>query len=364
MSTWSMSTLAMSTLARALLREIGPLYLAGLATLLVLLLTNFLLTVLADALARGAPVGLVARWLLYKLPAAASAGITLALLFAALLALARMAADRELRAALTLGLSPLTLLRPLLATGAMVALLAAANAELLVPWAEGRAAEVQREILLTSPSVLLQEGVFFTDARGRSLFLERLRPGGVAEGVVIIAPSGLSGPSELIEAESGRLDPGAGVWELTNVRLQVLDAGRPSLAMRADRAEVPVRGLAAASVTRSDLITLPLPELLQRLRQDRADPSAWTALHRKAAEPAAAIAFAVFALAVALAGVRRGTPVGMVSVLTLTFLYYATWSVTKLLGAQGTIPAWLAGWSPVLLYLAAGAALLAWVQRR
>ncbi len=354
----------MNTFGRALLREIAPLYLAGLAVLLVLLLTNFLLGVLADALARGAPIGLVAGWLLHKLPAAASAGLTLALLFASLLALSRMAADRELRAALTLGVSPTALLRPLLTVGTLVALLAAANAELLVPWAERRAGEIEREIVMTSPQTLLQEGAFFTDALGRALFVERLGPDGAAEGVTIVTPEGLSGPRELIEAESGRLDAEAGTWELTNVRLQVLDAGRPSLSMRADRATVPVRNLATAQAARSELRSLPLPELLARLRQDRVDPSAWTALHRKAAEPAAAIAFAVFALAVALAGVRRDTPVGMVSVLVLTFLYYATWSVANLLGGQGTVPAWAAGWAPVALYFAAGVGLLAWVRRR
>lgn len=354
----------MKRFSRAVLAEIGPLYLAGLAVLLLLLLTSFLLDVLADALSRGAPVGLVARYLLYKVPAAASAGLTLALLFASLLALARMAGDRELRAALALGLSPSALLRPLLIAGMAVAALAAFDNEVIVPWAERQALEVQKQILLEAPSTLLQEGAFFTDARGRSLFLGELGPGGVARDVVILSPGGLAGPREVIEAERGRLDEEAGAWRLERLRVRVLDAGRPSLDMRAETGSVPVRDLAAAATGQADLVTLPLPELLARLRSERADPAAWTALHRKAAEPLAAIAFAVFALAVGLAGVRRDAPLGMVSVLLLTFVYYATWSVAKLLGAQGAIPAWTAGWAPVAIYLAAGTGLLAAVWRR
>src|SRR5690625_7222883 len=69
---------------RYLLAEILPLYFAGLALLLLLLLGGFLLELLADALSRGVPAGLIARYLLYKLPAAAIYGIPLALLFAAL----------------------------------------------------------------------------------------------------------------------------------------------------------------------------------------------------------------------------------------------------------------------------------------
>jgi lipopolysaccharide export system permease protein len=55
---------------------------------------------------------------------------------------------------------------------------------------------------------------------------------------------------------------------------------------------------------------------------------------------------------------------GLVAVFVLTFVYYATWSVAKLLGAQGTIPAWVAGWAPVALYAVAGTALLLRAARR
>lgn len=354
----------MSRFGRSLLREIAPLYAAGLAVLLLLLLVSFLLGVLADALARGAPAGLVARYLLFKLPGAASAGLTLALLFAALLALARMAGDRELRAALSLGLTPAAMLRPLLVAGGLVTLLAAFNNELLVPWAEAQALETQKELLLQAPEAWLQEGAFFTDARGRSLFLERLGSGGVAQGVVILTPGGVSGPREVIEAGRGRLDDEGGVWRLEDISLRILDGGRPSLDMRADTGVVPVRELTAASTGRPDLVTLPLPDLLERIVGERTDPAVWTALHRKVAEPLAAVAFAVFALAVGLWGVRRDAQLGMVAVLLLTFLYYATWSVAKLLGAQGTIPAWTAGWMPVGIYALAGGALLTAAWRR
>jgi lipopolysaccharide export system permease protein len=135
--------------------------------------------------------------------------------------------------------------------------------------------------------------------------------------------------------------------------------------VRAESALLPVRGLTAGVVGNVDLVTLPLPELLRRVREGGRDIAAeMTALHRKAAEPAAALAFALFAAAVAFAGVRRSAPLGLVSVFVLTFVYYATWSVAKLLGAQGTVPAALAGWAPVALYAVAGAGLLVRAVRR
>lgn len=353
----------MTRFGRYLLREVAVLYVAGLAIVTLLLLTNFLLGVLAEVLARGVPPGLVARFLLLKLPAAAGTGLPLALLFAALLGLTRLSRDREVRAALLLGLSPAAFLRPLLWAGAAVAILAVANNELVVPRAERAALEVEKDILLRSPETLLEEGRFFTDALGRSLFVERLERGGRVEGLTVLTPGGRSGPGEVIEAEQGVLDEEAGVWRLRDIRLRVLNDARLSLSMRAAEAELPVRGLAAGVRPSSDLVRLPLPELLDRIRGG-GTAAAWTALHRKAAEPAAALAFAVFALAVTLASLRRETPLGLVSVLLLTFLYYATWSVAKLLGAQGTVPAWAAGWAPVALYLAVGWAVLAAVWRR
>ena len=356
----------MTRFSRYLLREIAPLYGAGLLVLLLLLLGNFLLGVLADVLARGVPLALVARFLLYKMPAAASAGIPLALLFAALLGLTRFIQDREIRASLALGLGPERFAVPLLGMGAMVALLTFANNELVVPWAEERALEIQKDLLLQSPETFVQEGTFFTDGQGRRIFIGALRPGGIFRDVTVIVPGGSAGPKEIIRAAEGKADEDAGVWHLRDVRFLRLRDGVPVLDATADAGELPVRGLAAGATGRTDLIHVPLVQLWERIQDDprRANPAEWTALHRKFAEPLAAVAFATFALAIALFTFRRQTPLGFVSVMLLTFLYYATWSVAKLLGAQGTIPAWFAGWLPFALYLGAGGAILLLSWRR
>lgn len=358
----------MSRFARYLVAEVLPLYAAGLAVLLMLLLGSFLLGALADILARGVPPDLVASFLLLKLPLAASSGIPLALLFAALLGFTRLAQDGEIKAALLLGLGPRRFVVPVLVLGAVVSAVAFLNDELLVPWAEARAREVQKDILLLSPSTFVAAGSFFTDGLGRSIYIGSLEPGGRFGNAVVIDPgrgSGAGGPAEISTAERGTLDADGGIWTLEDVRFVRFRQSRPVMDARADSMLLPVRELAAEGVGSQDLTTLPLPQLLARLRDEGGARSAeWTALHRTFAEPAAAIAFAIFALAVGLFSFRYQTPLGLVAVLFLTFLYYATWSVSKLLGAQGAIPAWLAGWTPVGLYAVAGAVLLAISWRR
>jgi lipopolysaccharide export system permease protein len=319
-------------LARSLIGEITPLYVASLAVLLLLLLVNVVFAVLAEALSRDVPISLVARFVLYKLPVVGAQALTLALLFATLITLGRWIGDRELKSALTLGVTPAALLRPLLALGAAVAFMSVVNNEVLVPWAETQAMEVQKDILLESPRSLLQEDRFFKDGRGRSIFLDAIGENGAVDGVVMIVPGGPQGPRQLVEAGRGRLNEARGTWELSDVRFRTFTGGRPTLDMQAEQATVPVQGLSAVSVGRTDL---------------------------KAAEPLAALAFVAFALGLALNTVRSRLLVGVPLVLMLTFVYYAVWSVMKLLGAQGAAPAWLAAWTPVTLYTLAATVLLA-----
>lgn len=356
----------MTRWGRYLVRETLPLLAAGLVSLVLLLLLYFLLDVLADVLARGAPVALVARYLLFKLPSAIGPGLPLALLFAALLTLTRLGQDGEIKAALLTGVGPRRFVMPVLGLGLAVSALALLNNELVVPWSEQRAAEVERDILLISPETIVQQGSFFEDALGRSIFIGEVTPSGEFRDVTVITPGSSSGPRELLEAELGQPVAEEGVWRLTGIAFRVLRDARLTLDFRADSATLPVRGLTARTSAAADLAYLPLSELLARLRLDpgTAKPAEWTALHRKLAEPLAATAFALFAAAVGLFTFRRGAQLGFVTVLLLTFVYYATWSVSKLLGAQGTLPAYVAGWLPVALYLAAAGGLLALIWRR
>ncbi|HEX7022692.1 MAG TPA: LptF/LptG family permease [Trueperaceae bacterium] len=349
-----------------LVREIFPLYVAGLSALILLLLAAFLLEVAAEILARGTSPALVAQFLFFKLPEAAGYGIPLALLFASLLGLTRLGQDGEIKAGLLLGFSPRQFAIPIVLLGLIVTGLSFVNNELVIPWSSQHALEVQKDILIQRPEAFLEEGEFFTDALGRQVFVRELQPGGVARGITVIQSGGSAGADEVIQAKRGILDQQAGLWRLEDVRFLKYRDNQVVLDMRAARLLLPVRGLSAGSSEPLDLTRLPFGELWRRIRGSPGGNMAaeWTALNRKFAEPAAATAFALFALAVALYTFRSNQNLGFVSVLFLTFLYYATWSVSKLLGAQGTIPAWLAGWSPVALYAVAGAVLLTLSWRR
>jgi lipopolysaccharide export system permease protein len=350
-----------------IMREVLPLYGAGLIAFMLLLLGYFLLNILAEILARGVPPGLVAQFLLYSLPAAAGPAIPLALLFATLLGLTRLTQDSEVKAALLLGVGPGRFLAPMLLLGLLIAAVGFINNNLIIPWSQGRALQIQKDILLQSPEAFLETGSFFQDpALGRSIYIEKLNPGGGFENITVIQSGGTSGPKEIITAETGTPDDENGVWTLENVRFTTYRDNRLVLDVRASPVNLPVRQLSFSDSSQQVLRHLPLQELIARIRMSslggaRAE---WTALHQKISEPIAAIAFAIFSLAIALVSFRRAAGLGLVAVLFLTFIYYATWTLADVVGRNGLVPGWFAGWMAVALYAVVGGALLVYSWRR
>jgi lipopolysaccharide export system permease protein len=161
-----------------LIREILPLYVAGLIALMLLLLGYFLIQgVLAEAISRGVGPGLVARFLLFSIPSAAAMGLPLALLFAALLGVTRLSQDSEIKAAILLGISPRQFLTPMLVLGLGVAAVSFINNELVAPWSYDRAQEALSDILVRVPRSSSKEGSFLPTRSGGASTSAGLGPG-------------------------------------------------------------------------------------------------------------------------------------------------------------------------------------------
>lgn len=94
---------------------------------------------------------------------------------------------------------------------------------------------------------------------------------------------------------------------------------------------------------------------VQRLRQMgvRAGLEA-TTYYRRFAEPLAAPVFALFAVGLAFYLLGGSRSLGLVGVAVLTFFYYATWSVGRIMGEQNALDPFLAAFGPNLLYGALG----------
>lgn len=366
---------ALTLFERYVLGEIVPPLLGALAVVIVLLILAALQDVIAPLLAKGASPLLVARLLALNIPEAVARALPIALMFAALLGLSRLAADSEIKAALAGGVAVTRLLRPVLGLALGVTALSFAIGEGLMPRAQVEVQKVQRQIVFDNPRVI---GLGQTDAQGRTLVLTdalnraisvgEVGPGGELRDLRIVTMQTAQAPREVITARSGRLSPGSNVLELeSGVRVTYQNA-RPVTVLSFARGTLPVQDVqtsldpGAASSGQVQPIYLPLRELLARTAvyraQNVASPADFMALHRKFAEPLAALALAFFAVSLAVYTFRSGLNLGLTWAILLAFVYYATWSVFKVLGEQAALPAAVAAYAPDLLALLAGGALL------
>ncbi|PYE53606.1 LptF/LptG family permease [Deinococcus yavapaiensis] len=363
----------MTRVTRYVLAEILPLLAGGTVAVILFFLLGALYDVLAPLIAKGAAPLLVAQLAAYAVPLGLSTGLPLGLLFAVLLGLSRLASDSELKGLSAGGFSATRLLWPLLGLALLVAVLSFLNGETLVPRAAVQAQQTGREILLDNPRVLGldQAKTVLRDALGRAYSFDRVLDDGRFEGVRIVQTEEGGPPKEVFTAARGRVDLKTGTLRLEDGQRVTYQGAQPIMIMTFSSVDLPVQDLQAnLQVGNSSLapVNLSLAELRTRITEVKKNGGVAyleaTALQRKFAQPLAALAFAFFGVALALFSFRSGTSVGFVWVVLLTFAYYATSSVFRVMGEQGALDPALAAWAPNLLYLAAGGGLLIAAHRR
>ncbi|MFK7604325.1 LptF/LptG family permease [Deinococcus sp. SM5_A1] len=367
----------MKLFERYVLSEILPLLLGALSAVIVLLVLAALQEVIAPLLAKGANPVLVARVLALNVPEAAARALPIALMFATLLGLSRLSADSELKGALAAGIPATRLLWPVLALGLGVTVLAFALGEGLVPRAKVQERKVKQEIVFDNPRVIGLDGVgadgqsiVLRDALNRAISVGKIGPGGVLEDLRIVTMQGGLPPREVITARSGRLTPGSNVLELRDGQRVTYQDARPVTVLTFKTGSLPVQDVQAdldAGGGELKPIYTPLRELWAKTnlyrQQNIRSPADFTALHRKFAEPLAALALAFFAVSLAVFTFRSGRDLGLVWALLLTFAYYATWSVFRVMGENGAVSGVVAAYAPDLIAVVAGGVLL-WLTGR
>ncbi len=363
---------------RYVLAEILPTLVGALAAVIVLVLLSLLEAAIAPLLAKGANPLLVARLVALNVPEAVATALPIALMFATLLALSRLAADSEIKAALAGGVPASRLFRPVLLLAAGVTVLSFALSEVFVTRAKVRVQAVQREIVLDNPRVIgLGEtgpsgsGLVLRDALGRAISVGRALPGGELRDLRIVTMQSGLPPREVITARRGRLLPGSNVLELEDGRRETFQDARPVTVLTFARGTLPVQDVQASFEGGSaalDPIYLPISQLIERTSTYREQsvraPKDFTALHRRFAEPLAALALAFFAVSLAVYTFRSGLNMGLVWALLLSFAYYATWSVFRVMGENGALPPSVAAYAPDLIAVLAGLVLLWRAGRR
>ncbi len=353
-----------------LINEILPWLLSGLTAIAVVLIVSAMFAQAGEILSKGANPLLVLQFMAFNIPDMMSRALPLAMLFAVLMGLSRLTQDSELKAAIVSGVPPTRLVFPVLGMGVVVALLAFINAETIKPRAFTEAQRVFKDIVLSNPKIVIAEGQFFKDSQNQVIYVA---PGGLSKNgnlTNITVLQGQSGqvPSTVTRAPTGSILKEEGAILLENGTRTTYKSGeaRPVTVIRFDRAVIPIRQLRQGSGLSADAMQLSVFDLLGRINAYRAQGfvpnNELTALHRKFAEPFAAIAFAFFGIGISLWALRSNQNFGFTGAAFFTFLYYATSTVFRVMGENSALMPFLAAWMPNFLYAGAGAVFL-WLAR-
>lgn len=367
---------------RYVLEEISSPLIGALVIVVLLLLLGGLQEVIAPLLSKGANPALVARLLALFVPEGLARALPIALMFATLLGLSRLSADSEIKAALAGGVAINRLMRPVMVLAVGVTILSFLIGEGLRPQANSEALKVQQEIIFDNPRVIglgeqneKGESLVLRDMLGRAISVGEVKQGGELRDLRIVTMQNSQPPREVITAESGRLKPGSNILELFNGQRVTYQYAKPITVLTFKTGTLPVQDVQASFDNENNggsgqlhPIFLPLPELWERTQAYREQkikaPIDFTALHRKFAEPLAALALAFFAVSLAVFGFRSGANVGFTWAILLAFAYYATWSVFRVMGEQGALSPVIAAYAPDLIAVVAGLTLIWQANRR
>lgn len=338
----------MKTLDRYLLREALALFGGGLLVIVLLFLAGAVYEVLAPLVAKGADPYTLLLYLLYRTPEAVVRGAPVAYLFALLFLLSRMAEDSELKALLALGVRRERVLLPFLLLGTLLALLAFALGESLVPKALAQGQDLLRRQVLERPRALLSPGTTFQDARGRVVYVGEVAGERIGKLRVLSR-------EEVLLAERGSFV--GGVLRVEEGLRITYEGDRPRTLTRFQRGELVLKDL-TFEPWQNPANRMTLPELRREVERLKAmgvkAGLEATTYYRRFAEPAASLVFALFAVGLAFYLLGGSRSLGLVGVAVLTFFYYATWSVGRIMGEQNALDPLLAAWGPNLVYGALG----------
>jgi lipopolysaccharide export system permease protein len=167
-------TSPLTILDRYLLKEfLGPFCLAVMG-FTIIGIVDILFSIVDLTILSGIHPGVTIRLLFYKLPAVFILFFPMAVLFAIMLLLIRMAKDNEITVLRASGIHLLRMAIPLIMIGTIVSVLAFSVNDSVVPWANHRSEQlIQREIERRPPPNIV-DNVVFKDTQNRFFYIKKM----------------------------------------------------------------------------------------------------------------------------------------------------------------------------------------------
>jgi lipopolysaccharide export system permease protein len=356
----------MRLIDRYILREVGGVFLFGVAVFTTLLLVNHLFFLARLAAETSIPLRTNLELLVLRVPYLAAYSLPMSMLLATLLAVGRLSDRNELIAMRTSGWSLGRIAAPVLLAGVAVTGLSLGLSEYVVPRSETRYREALAEAV-RAPARRIQEHVLFRERISgvESVFYARrmdTQDGRMTDVAILQFQRGR--PVRLIEARAAVYDEQG--WVLRDGTLYLLGSGAGLRTafdeLRVQLARAP-RQLAAMRRDPSEMTIGELRQQIAALAAAGENVLRYAvSLQLKMALPASSVIFALLAVPLGLRPHRSGRSTGLGLTVLVLLAYYLLMTVTVTLGERGQLAPLPAAWLPNLLVGAVGGYLL-WTAR-
>ncbi len=380
----------LDTLDRYFLRELLSPFLFGVTLFTFFLFLDRIYQLTDLVITKGVPFPLVLQLLVYMFPAFLTNTLPMALLVAVLLAGGRLSADLEIVACKAAGLSLVRLVRPVLLAALVVTFASGALALVVAPRTSKEFQLQLFRILQARASSGLKERVFNTTFGDIVIYVEEVSASQVGLRGLVVSDERDPKLSRIIIAREGRLFSDEATRRITlrlldgvvneadvnpanapqDLTQETLAPGGAASARRYRYTafqiydmnltiEAPLKTTARFEKPEKDL---GYRELSQKIDELRADPYARAPYiverHKRFALPLAALVFALVGFPLAVRSHRGGRSVALVGTLGILVSYYLIMTTLEGMALRGVIPAWLALWTPNVLFTLLGGGLL------
>ena len=193
-------------LVRYVLKELIAPFLASLFGITFLFVVDFLVKILDNVLSKGLPASTVLEIFALNLAWMLSLSIPMAVLVASLMTFGRMSGDQEITAVKAAGISPLSLMRPVLIVALLLSVLMVVFNNWVLPEANHRSVELMNAVSRKKPHVFIDAGRLITQFPGVQLWVNRIDPvSGTLYGIQIFEMEKKGAP-RIVYADSASMD--------------------------------------------------------------------------------------------------------------------------------------------------------------
>jgi lipopolysaccharide export system permease protein len=325
---------------------------------------------------KGAPVFLVLRFLVFRIPQATPLAFPFACLFGTLLGFGRLAADNEINAMRTSGVPFRRIIRLPIVFGVAVAAASFLINERVAPTATELSTRSFYQILYRSQTLPIEPNIFRADpSTGNVFYIQSVAPDGkTMQNVQIYMPNRITALPKILTAESARIDGTEIVLSRAiqttikaNGKIDAIDVMAKEIRLSLPMGDNGAQFLSSAF---NDTYTMDTKRLSQDIKFRKQTGQGGTdlagrelTLGTKYAYPFAAFIAVLIAVPLAVRFGKKGRTLGIVLSIVMLFVYYALVAVSGAFGKNGALDPYLAAWLPNILVASAGAWLV-WQEDR